>query len=313
MITTDIKQLAKNFDMADLDKRFFYKRINGYIVNAYAEEKKRVLIINAYFSEEDFKEKAAGLDKAVKAADAEGKIISYHYADGELVFEFGFKPDIYFYMGKAIKEITAYLKESGALGADYCWVCRKPLIKGDRQLIEWDSTVKTVHRECMHELTAKFKNNEPKRNMIYPSLSKGITVSVISAILAAFMWAVLYSAGFMPFLAGAAIGYTVKKMYDYGGGSEGASKMVVVPLANVLSILLGCFMGIVPGYIGLVKSGAAVSGLYAAYLNSLSDNRLQIMLGLALSFVFCIDVFIKKGKSELEPEGREFIRHIRSY
>ena len=94
MITTDIKQLAKNFDMADLDKRFFYKRINGYIVNAYAEEKKRVVIINAYFQDDSFNEKSAGLDKAVKDADSEGKVTSYYYADGELVFEFGFKPDI---------------------------------------------------------------------------------------------------------------------------------------------------------------------------------------------------------------------------
>lgn len=313
MITTDIKQLAKNFDMADLDKRFFYKRINGYIVNAYAEEKKRVVIINAYFQDDSFNEKSAGLDKAVKDADSEGKVTSYYYADGELVFEFGFKPDIYFYMGKIIKEITLYLKENEVLGADYCWVCHKPLVKGDRQLVEWDSTVKTVHRECMHELTKNFKSTEPKRNLIYPSLGKGVTVSVISAILAAFMWAVLYSANFAPFIAGAAIGYTVKKMYDYGGGLEGAAKISVVPIANALSILLGCFMGIVPGYIGLVKSGAATLGIWSIYVSSLSDNRLQIALGFILSLAFCLDIFIKKGRSEFEQDKREFVRYIRSY
>lgn len=314
MITTDIKQLAKNFDMADLDKRFFYKRINGYIVNAYAEEKKRVLIINAYFNENDFKQKAPEIDTAVKKADPEGKVLSYAYKDGEFIFEFGFKSDIYFYMGKVIKEITAYLKENGALGADFCWWCHKPLVKGDRQLIELDSTVKTVHRECQQELLDKFKSNAPERNLIYPSVGKGITISFISAFLASFMWAVLYSANFVPFIAGAAVGFTVKKMYDYGGGSEGAAKMIIVPIANAFGILLGCFMGIIPEYVRLIKSGGDISGgILHMYAVSVADNRLQIAIGFALSLIFCYDVFLKKGMTELEPDGREFIRHIRSY
>lgn len=320
MITADLKQLSKDYEMGDIDKRFYYKRFNGFLISAYAEEKKRVLIINAYFTPEEYEENKSSIDKIITETDKDNRLIDYSYNNGEFVFEFKPKTDSYFHMSNMIKAITPELKKLNALGADYCHLCHKPLIKGDRQLIELDSSVKSVHHDCEDELKVLYKDASPLRNQIHPSVAHGITISVISAIIASFMWAVLSSVDFIPYIssaAGLAIGYTVKKMYDYGGGKEGIAKILTVPCANALSIFLGSILAFFPDYLSLVRKGEAVkvgfSKLCSMAVSNLANNKTTMLIGFALSIIICFDIFVKKGKIEAEIQAKEYIRHIRSY
>lgn len=321
MITVDIKQLATDFDMGDMDKRYVYKRVNGFIVSAFAEEKRRVLIINAYFTPEEYEEKKDEIDELINELNGPRRLIGYKYDErGE--FEFSFLPsrDAYYYMSGLMNAFTGKLKELGALGADHCYICHEPLEHGNRHFVEYNSSAKAMHKECAQKLLKASKGLEPDRNINPPNRKNGRVGAICGAVLGAMMWSILYWMG-IPYhlnaLMGLVIGFAVKKLYDLRGGCEGWFKVFTVAIANLCAIVAGSMFGAVTKYLKLVAAGEAPKiGLIRMIGRApmdLWENRITLLIGFGLSLAICIDVIVTKGKVKLEEEKYPLCRHIRSY
>lgn len=321
MITADISQLKANYDMGTQDKRYVYKRINGFIVSAFAEEERRVLIINAYFPPEEYEAKKDEIDAVIGELDNLRRLTGYKYDErGE--FEFSFKPskDSYYFMSTLINGFTDRLKELGALGADHCWMCHEPVEHGNRHFVDYNSSAKAMHKECAQKLLKASKGKEPDRNLNPPNKKNGRVGAITGAVIGAMMWVIPYGISFpyhLEALVGIIIGLLVKKLYDLRSGCAGIYKILTVPAANLGSILLGSVFGSIVRYQRAVAAGTAVKIGFIRMLGrspiDIYENRITVLLGFALSLLICIDVLFSGGKVHLEEEKYPLCRHIRSY
>ena len=322
MLTTDIKQLQQEFDMAEIDKRFVYKNINGYIVSIFAEDDRGVLVIDAYVHEEDQDEILEKIDDKIWEINRENgsKLTDYRYDNGEFEFSFVVEKGLYYYMGGFIQEITSYFKEAKLPGITHCCYCHKPLAKGDRVLIEYNASIKNVHFECEEKIREESKGKFQDRNIPRNTDKKG-RVGVITAVVAAgLVWSLIYSFN-LPFrltsLVGLGIGYACKKLYDLRGGSPGLYKIRTVCLGNLCSILFGTCLGTVTKYSRAASLGQSEKLKFFGYIakvpGEISQNYLTLLIGFVLSLAICYDMFLSKGSVEAFADPVPLFRHHRTY
>ncbi len=318
MLTSDIRQLAKDFDMVAYEKDFVYKNINGYVVSAFSTEKERRLLINAVITDSEYEDIREELAAAIKEFDTNNKIISYSYKQNEFEFIFGFKADIYYYMGNFMQAFTKKLAEKKIKGVDYCSVCGEPLTKDDRYIMDYNSSAKCVHLECEKKLIEENKEKAQDRNLITPSVGKGVFAIIACAITSSFVWGMLEGFNLFPFIAGGVIGYLMKKFYDISAGKPGFAKISLVTLGNALGIFLGYVEGFTTRYVLGVRKGIFEKASFGQILSkvpaSIAEHKLSLLIGFLFSIIICYDVFIYGGnKSTYVEEFKPIAKNIRKY
>lgn len=322
MISSDVKQVEQEFEMADVDRRFVYKNVCGYLVSLFAEDERRVLVVNAYLPEDNGEKVLEEINKIIDRINFENgqRLIGYKYENGE--FEFSFKPsnDAYYHVGGFLQEFTSELKEMGVHGVTHCWHCHKPLQKGDRMLIEYNASAKNVHSECEDEIREESAGKVQDRNLLMRTRKKGRIGAVTAAFAGMLFWSVVYALD-LPFhlgaLVGLAVGYAVKKLYDMRGGIGGGYKIATVTVTNAVAILLGTVLGFITKYSraankGLVEKIKFIK-MFPLVPGDMYENRLTLLIGFVLSLVICYDVFLSGGKIQEEDEAIPLFRHLRSY
>ena len=322
MLTTDIKQIQQEFDMAEVDKRFAYKNINGYLVSLFAEDERRVLIINALIPEENEEEALEKIGDKIEEINKENgsRLTGYVYKDGEFEFSFTTDKDVYYFMGGFIQELTRYFKEEKIRGITHCCYCHKPLAKGDRVLIEYNSAIKNVHHECEDKIREESEGKFQDRNIPKATKEKGRVGAITACITTALLWSVFYALD-LPFrlvsLVGLAVGFAAKKLYDLRGGYPGFYKIRTISITNMCSILLGTALGTITKYSRMASYGQIEKLGFFGYLaktpGEIAANYQTLLIAYVLSLVICYDVFLSKGSVEVYDEPVPLFRHHRIY
>lgn len=322
MLTTDIKQLQQEYDMAEVDKRFVYKNINGYVVSLFAEDDRLVAVINADIQGDEEDELLEKIGDKIQDINRENgnRLTGYRYENGEFEFSFSVEKGAYYYMGGFIQEFTSYLKEEKVHGITYCWYCHKPLVKGDRVIIEYNASVKTVHHECEDIIREESQGRFQDRNIPRNTRKNGRIGAITACVCTALLWSLFYSFS-LPYrlvaVLGLGIGYATKRLYDLRGGIAGGYKIITVSIANACSILLGTCLGTVTKLSRAASLGLGEKMKFFGYLSKapaeIIENYPTLLIAFGLSLVMCYDVFLTKGSVEPYAEPVPLFRHRRTY
>lgn len=146
------------------------------------------------------------------------------------------------------------LERSGATGADICTVCGTRIEDG--KWMQIDGVAWYFHDSCVQMVVDQIgQAEETRKEQDTGSYGKGFIGAMLGAILGAVVWALLLMAGYLAGLAGLLIGWLAEKGYTLLKGKRGKGKLVILIIATLFGVVLGCLGGELLSLIRVISEG----------------------------------------------------------
>ena len=155
------------------------------------------------------------------------------------------------------------LEESGAAKADTCVECGQKLTYSSTWLLVGECT-HHMHEACRDKVKRQLAEEEQiRKEESEGSHLTGFLGALAGGLLGAVVWAVVLLLGYVASIVGLLIGFLAEKGYNLAKGKQDKSKIAVLVIVIVLSVLVGTFAADAISLAQMISSGELYEYTYS--------------------------------------------------
>ncbi len=312
MIGSGLKKFARENGM-QVGHGVAYGSLQGYTATLSEGAGYKQIIFSTKFSSQEQK------DQILAAANAVNLSRTYRVQSLEIGVQtvqvvFNDNPGTMKKLREFVDWFTALLGQYGASRSQVCTECGMGITAGKWVLI--NDVAYYLHDACAQKAAREIQGeNEQRREADTGSYLIGTFGAVLGAALGAIVWALVLNLGYVASIVGFLIGWLAEKGYNLFKGKQGKAKVLILVLAVIIGVLLGCFLADAFTLAGMINSGELGELTYgdipymillllaedADYAGAVVSN---ILTGLLFAGLGVFSLLRKAGK---ETEGTKYI------